>query len=105
MSTAVESGQERKVVEGVHKQLYIDGEWRDGSEGGVLEVEDPATGEALCEVADGTPDDAVAALAGSAARTGIRHVLLMVEGAGDRSRTCENIARLGAEVLPRLLRS
>jgi alkanesulfonate monooxygenase SsuD/methylene tetrahydromethanopterin reductase-like flavin-dependent oxidoreductase (luciferase family) len=50
----------------------------------------------------GTPDDAVAALAGSAARTGIRHVLLMVEGAGDRSRTCENIARLGAEVLPRL---
>jgi alkanesulfonate monooxygenase SsuD/methylene tetrahydromethanopterin reductase-like flavin-dependent oxidoreductase (luciferase family) len=50
----------------------------------------------------GTPDDAVAALAGSATRTGIRHVLLMVEGAGDRRRTCENIARLGAEVLPRL---
>jgi hypothetical protein len=50
----------------------------------------------------GTPDDAVAAMARSAARTGIRHVLLMVEGAGDRSRTCENIARLGAEVLPRL---
>jgi alkanesulfonate monooxygenase SsuD/methylene tetrahydromethanopterin reductase-like flavin-dependent oxidoreductase (luciferase family) len=50
----------------------------------------------------GTPDDTVAALAGSAARTGIRHVLLMVEGAGDRARTCENIRRLGAEVLPRL---
>ncbi|HYH29322.1 MAG TPA: LLM class flavin-dependent oxidoreductase [Pseudonocardia sp.] len=50
----------------------------------------------------GTPDDAVAALAGSAARTGIRHVLLMVEGAGDRARTCENIRRLGEEVLPRL---
>jgi alkanesulfonate monooxygenase SsuD/methylene tetrahydromethanopterin reductase-like flavin-dependent oxidoreductase (luciferase family) len=50
----------------------------------------------------GTPDDAVAALAGSAARTGIEHVLLMVEGAGDRGRTCENIRRLGAEVLPRL---
>ncbi len=50
----------------------------------------------------GTADDAVEALAGSAARTGIRHVLLMVEGAGDRRRTCENIARLGAEVLPRL---
>lgn len=53
----------------------------------------------------GTADDAVAALAGSAARTGIRHVLLMVEGAGDRLRTCENIARLGAEVLPRLRRA
>jgi alkanesulfonate monooxygenase SsuD/methylene tetrahydromethanopterin reductase-like flavin-dependent oxidoreductase (luciferase family) len=50
----------------------------------------------------GTADDVVEALAGSAARTGIRHVLLMVEGAGDRGRTCENIARLGAEVLPRL---
>ncbi|HYH30408.1 MAG TPA: LLM class flavin-dependent oxidoreductase, partial [Pseudonocardia sp.] len=50
----------------------------------------------------GTSDDAVAALAGSADRTGIRHVLLMVEGAGDRARTRENIARLGAEVLPRL---
>jgi alkanesulfonate monooxygenase SsuD/methylene tetrahydromethanopterin reductase-like flavin-dependent oxidoreductase (luciferase family) len=50
----------------------------------------------------GTPDDAVAALSASAARTGIRHVVLMVEGAGDRGRTCENIARLGAEVLPRL---
>jgi hypothetical protein len=50
----------------------------------------------------GTPDDAVTALVGSAARTGTRHVLLMVDGAGDRGRTCENIARIGAEVLPRL---
>jgi alkanesulfonate monooxygenase SsuD/methylene tetrahydromethanopterin reductase-like flavin-dependent oxidoreductase (luciferase family) len=59
--------------------------------------------EELCRRhAVGTPDDAVAALAGSAARTGIGHVVLMVEGAGDRVRTCENIARLGAEVLPRL---
>lgn len=59
--------------------------------------------EELCRRhAVGTPDDAVEALAGSAARTGIGHVVLMVEGAGDRARTCENIARLGAEVLPRL---
>lgn len=59
--------------------------------------------ELLCRLhAVGTADDAVATLTRSAARTGIEHVVLMVEGAGDRARTCENIARLGAEVLPRL---
>jgi hypothetical protein len=30
----------------------------------------------------------------------IGHVILLVEGAGDRARTLENIGRLGAEVLP-----
>ncbi len=54
--------KEQTVVDAVEKQLYIGGEWRDGSGGGTLEVEDPATGEALCEVADATPGDAVAAL-------------------------------------------
>ncbi|MBW0118482.1 LLM class flavin-dependent oxidoreductase [Pseudonocardia abyssalis] len=59
----------------------------------------------LCRLhAVGTPDDAVARLAGSAARTGIDHVLLMVEGSGDRGRVLENVRRLGAEVLPRLRR-
>ena len=66
MSTALKSEQEQKVVEGVRKQLYVGGKWRDGGEGGVLEVEDPATGEVITEVADGTPDDAVAALAAAA---------------------------------------
>jgi succinate-semialdehyde dehydrogenase / glutarate-semialdehyde dehydrogenase len=54
--------KEQTVVDAVQKQLYIGGEWRDGTGSGTLEVEDPATGEALCEVADGTPADAVAAL-------------------------------------------
>jgi succinate-semialdehyde dehydrogenase/glutarate-semialdehyde dehydrogenase len=63
MSTATLSKEEQKVIEGVPKQLYIGGEWRDASEGGTLAVEDPATGETLCEIADGTPDDAMAALA------------------------------------------
>lgn len=59
--------------------------------------------ELLCRLHGvGTPEDAVAALSASAARTGVGHVVLMVEGAGDRARTCENIARLGAEVLPAL---
>jgi hypothetical protein len=36
----------------------------------------------------------------TARRTGISHFLLLVEGTGDRARTLENIARLGAEVIP-----
>jgi succinate-semialdehyde dehydrogenase / glutarate-semialdehyde dehydrogenase len=63
MTTATRSEQETKVLEAVPKQLYIGGEWRDGGSGETLAVEDPATGETLCEVADGTPDDAMAALA------------------------------------------
>jgi succinate-semialdehyde dehydrogenase/glutarate-semialdehyde dehydrogenase len=54
--------EERKVVEAVPKQLLIGGEWRDATGGGTFEVEDPATGAVLCEVADATPDDARAAL-------------------------------------------
>ena len=59
MSIATE---EQTVVDKVSKQLYIGGEWRDASGGGTLEVIDPATEEPLCEVADGTPEDAAAAL-------------------------------------------
>ena len=54
---------EQQLLDAIPKQLYIAGEWRDGGEGKSLSVEDPATGESLCEVADATPDDAVAALA------------------------------------------
>src|SRR5918999_5127156 len=54
--------QEQQVVDSVEKRLYIGGEWRDASGGGTLEVLDPATEEPLCEVADGTPEDAMAAL-------------------------------------------
>ena len=35
-------------------------------------------------------------------RTGIGHLICMVEGSGDPAAIRENIARLGAEVLPRL---
>jgi succinate-semialdehyde dehydrogenase/glutarate-semialdehyde dehydrogenase len=54
---------EQQVVEAVPKQLYIGGQWRDGTGGGTIDVEDPATGETLCTVADATPEDAEAALA------------------------------------------
>src|SRR3954451_507229 len=54
--------QEQSVLDQVAKQLYIGGEWRDASGGDTLPIEDPATGETLCEVANGTAEDAQAAL-------------------------------------------
>jgi succinate-semialdehyde dehydrogenase/glutarate-semialdehyde dehydrogenase len=60
MST--QTTEEQRVIDNVNKQLFIGGEWRDATEGGTLAVEDPSTGESLCEVADAQPDDALAAL-------------------------------------------
>jgi succinate-semialdehyde dehydrogenase / glutarate-semialdehyde dehydrogenase len=54
--------RERTVVDAVSTRLYIGGQWRDASSGRTLPVEDPATGEVLAEVADGGPEDALAAL-------------------------------------------
>src|ERR671913_678766 len=53
---------EQSVVDSVNKQLFIGGEWRDATGGATLAVEDPSTAEPLCEIADGTPEDAMAAL-------------------------------------------
>jgi alkanesulfonate monooxygenase SsuD/methylene tetrahydromethanopterin reductase-like flavin-dependent oxidoreductase (luciferase family) len=50
----------------------------------------------------GSAQECVDRLRASRERTGIRHVMLMVEGGGSRERTLANIARLGAEVLPQL---
>ncbi|MBS1870758.1 MAG: NAD-dependent succinate-semialdehyde dehydrogenase [Actinobacteria bacterium] len=61
MST-IGSSLEQEVVAKVPKGLFVDGAWRDASGGATLAVEDPSTGEALCEVADATPQDAMAAL-------------------------------------------
>ncbi|MGI8726117.1 MAG: NAD-dependent succinate-semialdehyde dehydrogenase [Solirubrobacterales bacterium] len=47
-----------QVVEATPKQLWIGGEWREANGGGKLSVENPATGESLCEIADATADDA-----------------------------------------------
>ncbi|HZE05549.1 MAG TPA: aldehyde dehydrogenase family protein, partial [Solirubrobacteraceae bacterium] len=60
MST-ITASQEQRVVEQAPKQLYIAGEWRDGAKG-TIAIEDPATQETLCEVADASVDDAKAAL-------------------------------------------
>jgi succinate-semialdehyde dehydrogenase/glutarate-semialdehyde dehydrogenase len=60
MST-ITAPEEQQILDEVPKQLYIAGAWRDGSKG-TIPVEDPATGETLCEVADASTDDAKAAL-------------------------------------------
>jgi succinate-semialdehyde dehydrogenase / glutarate-semialdehyde dehydrogenase len=60
MST-ITSSDEHRVVESVPHQLFIGGEWRNGEHGN-LSVEDPSTGDALAEVADASPTDAIAAL-------------------------------------------
>ncbi|MEX1141001.1 MAG: NAD-dependent succinate-semialdehyde dehydrogenase [Thermoleophilaceae bacterium] len=66
MSAVVAAG-ERSIVDAVPKRLLIGGEWRDGDGGATLAVDDPATGEILCEVADASAADAAAALDAAAA--------------------------------------
>jgi succinate-semialdehyde dehydrogenase/glutarate-semialdehyde dehydrogenase len=59
--TTITAPEEQTVLDNVPKQLYIGGEWRDGAKG-TFAVEDPATAESLCEIADASTDDAKAAL-------------------------------------------
>ncbi|HST54993.1 MAG TPA: NAD-dependent succinate-semialdehyde dehydrogenase [Solirubrobacteraceae bacterium] len=57
---------EQAVLDATPTELYIGGQWRPASGGGTLAVEDPSTGEPLVEVADGQPEDALAALSAAA---------------------------------------
>jgi alkanesulfonate monooxygenase SsuD/methylene tetrahydromethanopterin reductase-like flavin-dependent oxidoreductase (luciferase family) len=62
-----------------------------------------AYAELLCELHPiGSPQQCIDRLCASAERTGIRHVIMLVEGTGDRDRSLENVTRLGSEVLPYL---
>jgi succinate-semialdehyde dehydrogenase / glutarate-semialdehyde dehydrogenase len=45
----------------VPKQLFIGGEWLDAVDGATMPVDDPATGEIICHVADAGPKDALLA--------------------------------------------
>jgi succinate-semialdehyde dehydrogenase/glutarate-semialdehyde dehydrogenase len=58
----VSDAGERAALERVPTNLLVGGEWRAATGAGTLVVEDPATGEPLVEVADATPEDALAAL-------------------------------------------
>jgi acyl-CoA reductase-like NAD-dependent aldehyde dehydrogenase len=75
--------KEQTVIDRVAKQLYIGGEWRDASGGETLPIEDPATGEALCEVADGTAEDAEAALDAGAPFGGVKQSGIGREGGNE----------------------
>jgi succinate-semialdehyde dehydrogenase / glutarate-semialdehyde dehydrogenase len=61
---------EKRVIDAAPSQLFIGGEWRDSRSGKTFGIEDPSTGETLCEIADGTVDDARSALDAAVAAQG-----------------------------------
>jgi acyl-CoA reductase-like NAD-dependent aldehyde dehydrogenase len=75
MSSAIEPGLVEALVNGdagAPLQLYIDGEWRESTDGSVFDSYEPATGRVWATVAEGGPEDmdravqaAVSALAGA----------------------------------------
>ena len=56
-----------ELLDRVEKRLLIGGQWRDASDGGTFDVENPATGERVATLASATADDATAALEAAAA--------------------------------------
>jgi succinate-semialdehyde dehydrogenase/glutarate-semialdehyde dehydrogenase len=48
---------EQRVLDLVPHQLYINGKWRDASDGGTLDVFDPSTGKLLKTIADASYED------------------------------------------------
>src|SRR3954447_26718639 len=58
----MDSAREKSVVDAAPKGVFVAGAWRDATGGRTFSVEDPATQEALCDVADATAEDAAAAL-------------------------------------------
>jgi hypothetical protein len=53
---------ERSVIDDVKRLLFVAGDWREAAGGQTMVVEDSSTGEALCNVADARPEDALAVL-------------------------------------------
>jgi succinate-semialdehyde dehydrogenase/glutarate-semialdehyde dehydrogenase len=73
--------READLLASVRTGLLIDGQWRPASGGKTLDVHDPATGKVLASIADGTSDDALAALdAASAAQAGWTRTAPRVRG-------------------------
>jgi len=58
----MDSARETSLLQNVPTGLFIGGQWRGSGSGATFRIEDPATEQSLVEVADGTPDDARAAL-------------------------------------------
>ncbi|GAB3508622.1 NAD-dependent succinate-semialdehyde dehydrogenase [Amycolatopsis cihanbeyliensis] len=53
---------EASVVETVDKELFVGGKWTQAAGGKTFPVHDPSTGGVLCEIADASPEDGIAAL-------------------------------------------
>jgi succinate-semialdehyde dehydrogenase/glutarate-semialdehyde dehydrogenase len=53
---------EKSLLARIPMGLFIDGKWRDSSDGRTVDVEDPSTGQTLASVADATVADGAAAL-------------------------------------------
>jgi len=58
---------EADLLAKVPSQLYINGQWVDGSAGKTIEVKDPSTGKVIKTIADATPEDGIRALDAAAA--------------------------------------
>jgi succinate-semialdehyde dehydrogenase/glutarate-semialdehyde dehydrogenase len=61
--TTIETDTAIHDLAGIPTDLYVDGTWRPSSDGSRFDVEDPATGDLIASVADGTVDDGLAAVA------------------------------------------
>ena len=55
------------LLAGVPTDLWIDGAWREASDGLRFEIDDPATGDVVATVADASPSDCLAAVSAAAA--------------------------------------
>src|SRR4051794_6928739 len=58
----MDSAREKTLLDQAPTGVFIGGTWRDARGGASFAVEDPATEQTLVDVANGTPEDAVAAL-------------------------------------------
>jgi succinate-semialdehyde dehydrogenase / glutarate-semialdehyde dehydrogenase len=65
-----DTGRETAVLDGIEKGLLIGGRFRAAAGGRTFAVENPATGTPLCEVADGSAEDALDALDAASAAQG-----------------------------------
>lgn len=85
-----------------HWQNYIDGTWCEGSSGGTIPIENPATGEAFATIAQGTADDIDRAV--GAARKAVRTRALYEMGPHDRMllliRIAAELRSMADEIVP-----
>ncbi|WP_284980068.1 aldehyde dehydrogenase family protein, partial [Arthrobacter sp. fls2-241-R2A-200] len=62
LSPADQRERETSLLAAVTTGLLINGEWREASDDGTFDVQDPATGQVLATLASATSEDAIAAL-------------------------------------------